>query len=72
MRGRRKKNGKQLIKCCLFEKKLSEFHIKTRDLTGICKLATEKFLFRKEKIEKKKEKKYSNETLKLLKKSKHG
>lgn len=55
MRGRRKKNGKQLIKCCLFEKMLSECYIKTHDLTGICKVATEKFLFRKEqKTEKKK------------------
>lgn len=35
-------------------KKLSEYYIKTHDLTGIHKLATEKFLFRKEKIEKKK------------------
>lgn len=69
MRGRRKKNGKQLIKCCLFEKKLSEYYIKTHDLTGICKLATEKFLFREEKIEKKK-KEYFNGTLQLLKKSK--
>lgn len=34
-------------------KKLSEYYIKTHDLTGICKLATEKSLFRKEKIEKK-------------------
>lgn len=34
---------------------LSEYYIKMHDLTGICKVATEKFLFRKEQnVEKKK------------------
>ena len=35
-------------------KKFSEYYIRTHNLTGTCKLATEKFLLRKEKREKKK------------------
>lgn len=41
---------------------LSEYYIKMHDLTGICKVATEKFLFRREQKTKEK-KEYFNETL---------
>lgn len=51
---------------------LSEYYTKTYDYSGICKVATEKFLLRKEQKIEKKRKEYLNETLQFLKKLKHG